>query len=57
MAVEIRELVIRAVVKDEQNSSAETGTESGEHDMQGSDALIEACVKQVLKILNRKQER
>ncbi|MCF7967132.1 DUF5908 family protein [Methylobacter sp. Wu8] len=57
MAVEIRELVIRAVIKDEQNSSEETGTETGEHDMQGRDAIIEACVKQVLKILNRKQER
>lgn len=57
MAVEIRELVIRAVVKDEQNSSEETGTEIGEHDTQGRDAIIEACVKQVLKILNRKQER
>lgn len=57
MAVEIRELVIRAVIKDEQNSSDETGTETGEHGMQGRDAIIEACVKQVLKILNRKQER
>jgi len=57
MAVEIRELVIRAVIKDKQDSSEETGAETGEHDMQGSEAIIEACVKQVLKILNRKQER
>jgi len=57
MAVEIRELVIRAVIKDKQDSSKETGAETGEHDMQGSEAIIEACVKQVLKILNRKQER
>jgi hypothetical protein len=57
MAVEIRELVIRAIIKDEQNSSEETEAGNIEHDMQGSEAIIEACVKQVLKILNRKQER
>ncbi|MGR9014956.1 MAG: DUF5908 family protein [Gammaproteobacteria bacterium] len=55
MTVEIRELVIRAVIKDEQNPSGETETDS--HQMQDSTAIVNACVKQVLKILSRKQER
>lgn len=55
MPVEIRELVIRAVVKDEQKSLQDNETEA--HVSQDTQAIIEACVKQVLKILNRKQER
>ncbi|HEY8037533.1 MAG TPA: DUF5908 family protein [Methylobacter sp.] len=55
MPVEIRELVIRAVVKDEQNSFQNTETEL--HQSQDQQAVIEECVKQVLKILKRKQER
>jgi hypothetical protein len=55
MPVEIRELVIRAVVKNEQNSSQNTETEL--HQSQDKQAIIEECVKQVLKILKRKQER
>jgi hypothetical protein len=55
MPVEIRELVIRAVIKSEQNPYQ--GPESARHEIQDQQAIIEACVKQVLKILKRKQER
>jgi Family of unknown function (DUF5908) len=55
MAVEIKELVIRAVIKDEHNRMQESG--SVPQDIQDQQAIIEACVKQVLKILKRKQER
>lgn len=55
MPIEIRELVIRAVVKDELNQKADTTALPTEPENQ--QALIEECVKQVLKILKRKQER
>ncbi len=55
MPVEIRELVIRAVVKDERNQNQDTAVMTEE--LQNQQALIEECVKQVLKILKRKQER
>ena len=55
MAVEIRELVIRAVIKSEQNPYQ--GAESAPHEIPDQHAIIETCVKQVLKILKRKQER
>ncbi|MCK9395301.1 MAG: DUF5908 family protein [Methylobacter sp.] len=55
MPVEIRELVIRAVVKDERNQNPDTAAMPEE--LQNQQALIEECVKQVLKILKRKQER
>lgn len=55
MPVEIRELVIRAVIKNEKNLSQQA--ESAPQQIQDQQAIIEACVKQVLKILKRKQER
>jgi hypothetical protein len=55
MPVEIRELVIRAVVSDshqqqEQSVNAVNASEDKE-------AIIKECVKQVLKILKRQGER
>lgn len=55
MSVEIRELVIRAVVKDERKQTSDTATMPNEP--QNQQALVDECVKQVLKILKRKQER
>jgi hypothetical protein len=55
MAVEIRELVIRAVIKNERNPYQ--GAKSDRQEIPDQHAIIEACVKQVLKILKRKQER
>jgi hypothetical protein len=56
MPVEIRELVIRAVIKDGQNPDQDI-VRGNPQEGQDQTALIEACVKQVLKILKRKQER
>ncbi len=55
MTVEIRELVIRAVVSDSPKSD-ENLTDRNEPDMK-KETVIEECVKQVLKILKRNGER
>ena len=55
MPVEIRELVIRAVIKNENNPQPDSEEERPE--TKNQQAIIEECVKQVLKILKRKQER
>ncbi|MGZ8157300.1 MAG: DUF5908 family protein [Methylobacter sp.] len=55
MAVEIRELVIRAVIKNDNNT--QPASEGERPETQDQQAIIEECVKQVLKILKRKQER
>jgi hypothetical protein len=56
MPVEIKELVIRAVIKDENKSDQANGS-AFQPDLFDQQAIVEACVKQVLKILKRKQER
>lgn len=55
MPVEIRELIIRAVVEDDQNHHQPKNEE--EYQRQNQQAIVAECVKQVLKILKRKQER
>ena len=55
MPVEIRELVIRAVIRNENNPQQDREEERPE--TKDQQAIIEECVKQVLKILKRKQER
>lgn len=52
MPVEIKELIIRAKVVDNDNSGTSTGVNS-----QQKEEIIADCVAQVLKILERKQER
>lgn len=52
MPVEIRELIIRTTVVDKASDKTDAQPSSG-----GSDAIIAACVAQVLKILERKRER
>lgn len=60
MPVEIKELVIRAVVDysssgdEEKQVSPDVQPEQEERD---ESAIIDACVKQVLKIMERKQKR
>ena len=55
MPVEIKELVIRAVAQSSDHPSVQTRDE----DPQSMDtqSLIEACVKEVLRILRRLEER
>ena len=56
MPVEIKELVIRMVGK--QTTTQNTGnTSSNPNSTLDQDAVIAACVKEVLKILEKKQKR
>ncbi len=55
MPVEIKELIIRAVVSDDGSEEADvTVAASTEPDRE---ALVQECVRQVLKILERSRER
>ena len=47
MPIEVKELVIRAVV----------AGKDGETEPPGNNAIVEECVRQVLKILKRSEER
>lgn len=59
MAVEIKELIIRAVVDyKEPESFGESDTPLASQQSHTSEQqLIQACVKQVLKILKKQQQR
>lgn len=54
MPVEIRELVIRVTASEKPEPEAVIATELPEETL---DALIEACVEEVLKLLAAKEER
>ena len=55
MPVEIKELVIRAVVeKKDGKNEAEPGDSTAEND---NASMVEDCVRQVLKIIEKKKER
>ena len=55
MPVEIKELVIRAVTTPESQSSSPSS--EGQMSAEEREAIIQACVQQVLKILQKKKER
>lgn len=57
MAVEIKELVIRAVATPSQDTMSQGGGASSGLDQGQVDALVETCVQEVLKILERKESR
>ena len=56
MPVEIRELVIRAVVGGEQEAPR-APAEGKPLDAEAIDAIVEECVRQVLKVLKTSGER
>jgi len=56
MPVEIRELIIRAVVSDAQETR-EVEPMREQHAEAATEAIIEECVRQVLKILTKSRER
>jgi len=56
MPVEIRELVIRAVVNDSREQPA-PDTEVESRAASDYEAIVEECVRQVLKILKKSGER
>ena len=63
MTVEIKELVIRAKIDQEGGEAQENGAETAANiSMNGAsaidrDALIQECVRQVLRILQKKEGR
>lgn len=57
MPIEIRELVIRAIVSDEAKDQRVPETLTVEPDEPDQEALIQACVEQALKVLRRERER
>ena len=50
MPVEIKELVIRAVLSESHNTSSV-------NDSHNKDSVVQECVTQVLKVLNKKNRR
>lgn len=60
MPVEIRELLIRAVVHPDAHAPA-AGSDARpaavQPDAEAVDAIVDACVRQVLKILKQAEER
>jgi len=61
MPIEIKELVLRAVVEEravvEDAAQAEAHRDVASPDAAGRDALVEECVREVLRILQRAQDR
>jgi hypothetical protein len=57
MPVEIRELVIRAVVDDRPSAQAREPGAAEPRTASKREDLIQACVTQVLRILRRERER
>jgi len=55
LPVEIKELVIRAIAQSSDHPSVQARDEDS-HSMDAQ-SLIEACVKEVLRILRRSEER
>lgn len=56
MPVEIKELVIRAVVADAPETAANVSASAPEVSPDDTEAIVAACVKQVLAILKQTQE-
>ena len=56
MPVEIKELVIRAVV-DHGGGRGLDGGNGGQGDPDDTESIVQACVRQVLRILEKKRER
>ena len=60
MPLEIRELVIKAVVGDKTSDSSTAGLDqapTGENNTDPQQILVNTCVEQVLTILKEKSER
>jgi hypothetical protein len=55
MPIEIRELIIRAVVSEERGSVGESL--EADTTVDDREAIIAACIKQVLKILQQSRDR
>jgi hypothetical protein len=58
MPIEIRELVIKALVT-EQNESGQSGSPAkpGDNDVQPNEAMLAMCIEKILEILKDKNVR
>jgi hypothetical protein len=57
MPVEIKELVIKAVVNENGNNGASPASASGGQEGGPQDVVIKLCVEKVLEILKEQKER
>lgn len=57
MPVEIRELQITTVVNESTSAATSAASSSATPSASNADAIIKACVEQVLEILKEKNER
>lgn len=57
MPIEIRELVIKATVMNEESSGGGSGSSESSGNTSSSEELIKTCVEKVLEILKDKYER
>lgn len=58
MPVEVRELIIRATIKDNnQPTNQKDGQETQNAMTENQEAIVASCVKQVLRILEKNKER
>jgi len=57
MAVEIKELIIRAVAVDELDTSNNVSQNTGQITPELQAQIVQNCVKEVLKIIERKSSR
>ena len=57
MPVEIKELIIRAVVVEEEEEEDALDSPTAQESREGTEAIVEASVRQVLRILKKGKER
>jgi len=57
MAIEIRELVIKATVVNESTEQAGQAAQANNNSVTPSEELINICIEKVLEILKNKHER
>ena len=57
MTIEINELVIRAEIQDSPSGGREQRAAPRDDDGEEREAIVQACVKEVLRILRRREER
>jgi hypothetical protein len=57
MPIEIRELIIKVNVNEDQNKAAVQGSGAGSVEGEKKEALIQEAVEEVLRIIENKKER
>lgn len=57
MPVEIRELVIKATINQDQNKAASPSNSGGANESEEKEAIVREAVEEVLRIMDSKKER